>query len=53
MRGVTSLSTEYGVILDISIHTPHAGSDKIQPWKSVLGYISIHTPHAGSDLLGF
>ena len=33
----------------ISIHTPHAGSDRYQ--TNIGGYdcISIHTPHAGSD----
>ena len=35
---------------DISIHTPHAGSDLIAPVRvSVFILISIHTPHAGSD----
>ena len=33
----------------ISIHTPHAGSDKYLLNFENPGYISIHTPHAGSD----
>ena len=40
-------------ISQISIHTPHAGSDRYQ--TNIGGYdcISIHTPHAGSDLTNF
>ena len=33
----------------ISIHTPHAGSDKMQAAIDAYFEISIHTPHAGSD----
>ena len=36
----------------ISIHTPHAGSDKDLLNFENPGYISIHTPHAGSDKIG-
>ncbi len=37
--------------LDISIHTPHTGSDVFllpNPQQSLS--ISIHTPHTGSDI---
>ena len=40
------------VVLSISIHTPHAGSDGKIPDDAVKNEsISIHTPHAGSDNL--
>ena len=35
---------------DISIHTPHAGSDRRTNSRPEPKAISIHTPHAGSDL---
>ena len=34
---------------NISIHTPHAGSDGADCKTHQTGRISIHTPHAGSD----
>ena len=34
---------------EISIHTPHAGSDNSLRMKRRKQNISIHTPHAGSD----
>ena len=35
---------------EISIHTPHAGSDAIFDAFRRAAHISIHTPHAGSDV---
>ena len=34
---------------NISIHTPHAGSDPPDAGRLCMRNISIHTPHAGSD----
>ena len=36
-------------VVQISIHTPHAGSDSEVKESSFINSISIHTPHAGSD----
>ena len=36
---------------DISIHAPHAGSDRRQLNYFAFVFISIHAPHAGSDEL--
>ena len=35
--------------IDISIHTPLAGSDDTRPDAGMVRVISIHTPLAGSD----
>ena len=37
------------LFLRISIHAPHAGSDRCTLIAAVDGIISIHAPHAGSD----
>ena len=49
MRGATHEHLKVGMMMLISIHAPHAGSDC--PVKGdVADYlISIHAPHAGSD----
>ena len=39
------------VDMQISIHTPHAGSDKGHIGIYIGNGISIHTPHAGSDFM--
>ncbi len=50
MRGVTDYEWEWRGLCNISIHTPHAGSDPPTLFLIVsLTVISIHTPHAGSD----
>ena len=52
MRGATrDVEQRAAQRLDISIHTPHAGSDRLCPLIYKLDSISIHTPHAGSDSL--
>ena len=50
MRGVTKGDQGETGPQGISIHTPHAGSDRNgQDGKQGPQGISIHTPHAGSD----
>ena len=44
-----SSSPFLSIAVDISIHTPHAGSDAAYRKKYYEENISIHTPHAGSD----
>ena len=39
------------VVIDISIHAPHAGRDKDDIDNSKDARISIHAPHAGRDVL--
>ncbi len=49
MRGATLSVLPEVLIIDISIHAPHAGSDaKFFGCHKIL-VISIHAPHAGSD----
>ena len=49
MRGATFSISFFSDVINISIHTPHAGSD-LNPLNSPTVFlISIHTPHAGSD----
>ena len=62
MRGATDMGLPSNQYLQISIHAPHAGSDRRQNSTSRiykrgedspvygLAEISIHAPHAGSDL---
>ena len=53
MRGATGSGHSGGKFIDISIHTPHAGSDLSRIDKDLNPFqISIHTPHAGSDQPG-
>ena len=49
MRGATDKYGSTDSERVISIHTPHAGSDKFGMTVKVDFSISIHTPHAGSD----
>ena len=51
MRGVTRPDYFVATALDISIHTPHAGSDVTYSITLSGMGISIHTPHAGSDYI--
>ena len=49
MRGAT-LNPEFArKNFPISIHAPHAGSDRKIYWTWFGPMISIHAPHAGSD----
>ena len=50
MRGATCVSVESSIVLSISIHAPHAGSDaeQIAALKVQLA-ISIHAPYAERD----
>ena len=50
MRGATPTVELKGGDFMISIHAPHAGSDRPIPGGNVHQRISIHAPHAGSDL---
>ena len=50
MRGATQVIGNGMQGANISIHTPHAGSDCFPRSTSSCWLISIHTPHAGSDL---
>ena len=50
MRGATITCGKCGSHDGISIHAPHAGSDKSQQNHSRYVRISIHAPHAGSDM---
>ena len=51
LRGATCFIAQHVCHLQISIHTPLAGSDLKSPFDDMLGFhISIHTPLAGSDL---
>ena len=52
MRGATLYNSVNYKPGDISIHTPHAGSDFICSWDYGSEIISIHAPHAGSDDVG-
>ena len=49
MRGVTPRCRRKTLTVWISIHTPHAGSDRVDADVWIYNSISIHTPHAGSD----
>ena len=50
MRGATKQSSAAAVLLDISIHAPHARSDAPrQAAHARKARISIHAPHARSD----
>ena len=49
MRGATAGCGQCHQCANISIHTPHAGSDRILDFQEICKTISIHTPHAGSD----
>ena len=49
MRGATVFEKSSINGSDISIHTPHAGSDRMPLPHICCRCISIHTPHAGSD----
>ena len=49
MRGATSAVKVVRLLMSISIHTPHAGSDSVLHLMRRAFPISIHTPHAGSD----
>ena len=49
MRGATLLAVYFQPVGGISIHAPHAGSDKISTRNQTPNLISIHAPHAGSD----
>ena len=49
MRGATELAKKLNGTEAISIHAPHAGSDRWTGLSGDRGLISIHAPHAGSD----
>ena len=49
IRGATFYTTDGVLWMDISIHTPHTGSDWGLGRVMVSILISIHTPHTGSD----
>ena len=49
MRGATDFSKFLGVVLDVSIHAPHAGRDRGPDLDSSVEEVSIHAPHAGRD----
>ena len=49
MRGATVRPDRLNRCGQISIHAPHAGSDKGVIDLCILSLISIHAPHAGSD----
>ena len=49
MWGATGATGAQGPKGDISIHTPHVGSDIDDGNDPVCINISIHTPHVGSD----
>ena len=49
MRGATVFRYKPHGNFQISIHTPHAGSDYLHFNLKFFFAISIHTPHAGSD----
>ena len=52
MRGVTLSTSALSCCTQISIHTPHAGSDGYRSCSIPYTHdISIHTPHAGSDFI--
>ena len=50
MWGATGATGAQGPKGDISIHTPHVGSDIDDGNDPVCINISIHTPHVGSDI---
>ena len=50
MRGATPIFTDPLNPVVISIHAPHAGSDKNYWINRYNQVISIHAPHAGSDV---
>ena len=52
MRGATGKGFKSIRLCQISIHAPHAGSDKFSPAEMHILGISIHAPHAGSDRNG-
>ncbi len=49
MRGATGRIRILRRMMAISIHAPHAGSDRVSAQREVERLISIHAPHAGSD----
>ena len=50
MRGATFVPSPVWLYTVISIHTPHAGCDKLCYDIGTMKEISIHTPHAGCDI---
>ncbi len=48
-RGATFLEPDFPITKTISIHAPHAGSDRYVGNLARYISISIHAPHAGSD----
>ena len=51
VRGATYTAPDNSLFIEISIHAPRAGSDKICKFKiQYLFVISIHAPRAGSDV---
>ena len=50
MRGATSFLPDSLILIDISIHAPHAGRDAQNDTGDGENHISIHAPHAGRDL---
>ena len=50
MRGETQFQMAAQTPHSISIHSPHAGRDRVFHLVPAVGLISIHSPHAGRDL---
>ena len=48
---MTSILAKGDKLIDISIHMPHAGHDRIWMYQDMLKNISIHMPHAGHDFI--
>ena len=51
IRGATLLNALLDLLILISIHAPHTGSDGTRRTRRSLRRISIHAPHTGSDLM--
>ena len=50
MRGATMNKLFVLITVNVSIHAPHAGRDRIIFIYQKLYYVSIHAPHAGRDI---
>ena len=49
MRGETRQTDIYSIIVNISIHSPHARGDNSRNLRIIDMQISIHSPHARGD----
>ena len=49
MRGATTVLEDLPIVIQVSIHAPHAGRDLLSQGQVLRNCVSIHAPHAGRD----